>query len=597
MLDLGTLEAKIKLDGAEDFKKDLKGSSDAAEEASTGLKGKLFSAANIAKAGLIALGVAAVAALTKITKASINAYKDTEQLQGGVKKLFGENSAKIVEANAQKAFATMGISANQYMETVTSFSASLLQSLGGDTEAAANKADMAMQDMADNASIFGTDMQSIQNAYQGFAKQNYTMLDNLKLGYGGTKSEMERLLADAGKLTGQKYDINNLSDVYDAIHAIQVEQGIAGNAAAEASKTIEGSINATKAAWQNLLSGLADPKADVGKLVANLVDSAMNVLNNLMPVIARILLKVVDALPQLYGALMNGFKQLIDRLMAGMPQFSQKIGQSIANLFIFALKNLPQLLLTALDFAGILIMGILNAIGAALGVLIKAGAQLIGGIITGIRGAIGKVWAFFAAIPKRLIAFLASGAKGFVTKGGQFISGLLQGIKNKWGALKAWVASIPSKIKAALGNLGRLLFGAGKDIMDGLKEGISQKWEDIKSSVSKMGEWIKAHKGPKEYDLKLLVPNGNWIMEGLNTGIEQGRNTLKKTLSGIANDISATPFEATASLAYASDGAPVSSDESTTYNLYINGARINDDSQIRANFLGLLNEMARKGMM
>ena len=183
-----------------------------------------------------------------IGKQSIEAYADMEQLEGGVEKLFGDNAANTVKKNAQSAFSTIGISANEYMETVTGFSASLISSLGGDTEAAANAADSALQDMADNASIFGSDMQSIQNAYSGFAKQQYNMLDNLRLGYGGSQKEMERLLEDAGKLTGKKYDLDNLNDVYEAIHAIQVEQGIAGNAAKEASKTVSGSINATKAA-------------------------------------------------------------------------------------------------------------------------------------------------------------------------------------------------------------------------------------------------------------------------------------------------------------------------------------------------------------
>ena len=194
-------------------------------------------------------------------------------MQGGVEKIFGKDTAKTVIENANRAFQTVGISANDYMENVTSFSASLLQSVGGNAEEAARIADMALQDMADNANVFGSDMQAIQNAYQGFAKQNYTMLDNLKLGYGGTRTEMERLLKDAQKLTGQKYDIKNLNDVYEAIHAIQVEQNIAGTTAEEASKTIEGSFNSMKAAAQNFLSSFGLGQEELSTSFEQLIES------------------------------------------------------------------------------------------------------------------------------------------------------------------------------------------------------------------------------------------------------------------------------------------------------------------------------------
>ena len=246
-MDLGTLQAHIKLDGVDQFKRDLEEGASKTDKLSTGLTKALGEAAAFAGKALLAAGAAATAAFAAMTKEALTAYSSTEQLKGGIETLYGDSAQTVIE-NANNAFATTGLTANEYLNTVSNYSASLLSSLGGDTEAAAQVADMALQDMADNASIFGSDMQSIQNAYQGFAKQNYTMLDNLKLGYGGTKQEMERLLEDAGKLTGKKYDIQNLNDVYEAIHVIQEEQGIAGNAAKEASKTIEGSFNATKAA-------------------------------------------------------------------------------------------------------------------------------------------------------------------------------------------------------------------------------------------------------------------------------------------------------------------------------------------------------------
>ena len=221
-------------------------------------------------------------AFIKIGKQALDSYADYEQLVGGVETLFKDN-ASTVENYANNAYKTAGLSANEYMETVTAFSASLLQSLNGDTAKSAEVADMAITDMADNANKMGTSMDMIQNAYQGFAKQNYTMLDNLKLGYGGTKSEMERLLADAQKISGVKYDISNLNDVYQAIHVIQGELGITGTTAKEASTTIQGSVSAMKSAWSNMLTGIADDNADFDGLVNNLVESIGTAAENIMP--------------------------------------------------------------------------------------------------------------------------------------------------------------------------------------------------------------------------------------------------------------------------------------------------------------------------
>lgn len=231
----------------------------------------------------------------------VRSYADYEQLVGGVETLFKNSSAKVMKY-AEEAYLTAGLSANEYMETVTSFSASLLQSLGGDTEKAADVADMALRDMSDNANKMGTSMESIQNAYQGFAKQNYTMLDNLKLGYGGTKSEMQRLLKDAEKITGVKYDINNLNDVYQAIHVIQTELGITGTTQEEAEKTISGSWARLKAAWQNLLVSFADPNGDVDKAMDAVFKSVRTLISRIRPVLRKAIKNMVasfgKALPE-----------------------------------------------------------------------------------------------------------------------------------------------------------------------------------------------------------------------------------------------------------------------------------------------------------
>ena len=342
---------------------------DGVDKATKGLEGLGNVATKVGKA--MAAGIAAGAtAVGAMTKSAVESYAEYEQLVGGVDTLFKESSEKV-QQYAARAYQTAGMSANEYMSTVTSFSASLLQGLAGDTDKAAEIADMALQDMSDNANKMGTDMASIQNAYQGFAKQNYTMLDNLKLGYGGTQEEMQRLLKDAQKLSGVKYDISNLSDVYSAIHVIQEEMGITGTTAKEASETISGSLASTKAAWQNLLTGFANDEANLEMLIGNLVDSATTAVHNLVPRIAQILSGISDALAQiipvisaelpailqeLLPGLIDGAVALVNGLVASLPVILQilieqlpyvitQIGQGLVQTF-------PILLETVMDLFG-----------------------------------------------------------------------------------------------------------------------------------------------------------------------------------------------------------------------------------------------------
>lgn len=253
----------------------------------------LENATNKAMKGVLTVVGAVTTAIVGIGTASIKSYADLEQNIGGVETLFKTSADKVIK-NSENAYKTAGMSANEYMSTVTGFSASLLQSLGGDTEKAADVANMALIDMSDNANKMGTSMESIQYAYQGFAKQNYTMLDNLKLGYGGTKEEMQRLLSDAQKLTGVKYDITNLNDVFQAIHVIQEELGITGTTAKEAEETISGSIASMKSAWDNFLNGSGT--------FDQLVETAKTVLENITTAVSeqlpRIAEEIVNTLPE-----------------------------------------------------------------------------------------------------------------------------------------------------------------------------------------------------------------------------------------------------------------------------------------------------------
>lgn len=288
-----------------------------------GYVGKKTSAMTIAMGhALYDMGKAAVKGAAELGKAVISEYAQTEQLVGGVKKMFGDDYSLVID-NANKAFETAGLSANDYMETVTSFSATLLKGLGGDTKKAAEYADMAVRDMADNANTFGTDIASIQNAYQGFAKQNYTMLDNLKLGYGGTKSEMNRLLRDAMKIQREngvrvKYSINSFDDIVEAIHVVQNELGITGTTEKEAFDTISGSFNAFKSSWKNWLSGLANDEADVGQLTDDLVESGKTALGNIEKVIPTIVDNVTVALSGLGKAATDAGATLLANLYTGL---------------------------------------------------------------------------------------------------------------------------------------------------------------------------------------------------------------------------------------------------------------------------------------
>lgn len=308
-----------------------------------------------AKIGAAAVG-AASAGITALTTAAVNNYAEYEQLVGGVETLF-KQSADVVQQYAANAYKTAGMSANEYMETVTSFSASLLQSLDGDTNAAAEKANMAITDMSDNANKMGTSMDMIQNAYQGFAKQNYTMLDNLKLGYGGTKEEMQRLLKDAEKLSGQKFDLSSYGDIVDAIHVVQTEMGITGTTAKEASETISGSLASAKSAWSNLVTGIADDDADFNTLMDNFVGSVTTAADNIAPRIGIALNGVAKLIKEIVPVAMQYIPQIITEFLPTIADAAVGIVSSIANAI---LENLDQILDMGIDIVEYLKNGIIE---------------------------------------------------------------------------------------------------------------------------------------------------------------------------------------------------------------------------------------------
>ena len=353
-------------------------------------KGALTSVKALAKVSVAAAKIGVVAAtivatgLTAMTKSAVEQYADYEQLVGGVETLFKDSSDKVVEY-ANNAYKTAGLSANDYMDTVTSFSASLLQGLEGDTAQAAEYANLAITDMSDNANKMGTSMEMIQNAYQGFAKQNYTMLDNLKLGYGGTASEMARLINDSGVLgdtmTVTADNVNSVSfdKMIEAIHVVQTNMDITGTTAKEAATTIQGSIGMVKSAWANLLIGMADPSQDMGVLMNNLVDSAMAVADNLVPRIADTLPRVVTGLSQLTQKLAPYIPPLIEQLLPSLIQGATSLLFEVVN-------NLPGILETLLPGIGgelgQSISTALNSIFSTLTSILPSILQLVGPVLT-----------------------------------------------------------------------------------------------------------------------------------------------------------------------------------------------------------------------
>ena len=460
---------------------------------SSGLGKGLETAAKVGVAAVTAAGTAIVA----LTKSSIDSYAEYEQLVGGVETLF-KDSAGIVQEYAANAYKTAGLSANEYMSTVTSFSASLLQSLGGDTEAAAEYADMAITDMSDNANKMGTSMESIQNAYQGFAKQNYTMLDNLKLGYGGTKEEMQRLLDDAEKLPGalgKDFDISNYSDVVEAIHLVQENMGIAGTTSKEASETISGSVASMGAAWSNLKTGLADDNADFGTLMNDFVGSVKTAAGNIAPRIGTALNGVAKLIQEIVPVAMEYIPQIITEFLPTIADAAIGIVTSIGTAIF---DNIDQILEWGQNMLDTLLEGINSNTGNISSVvteilttfgsfilenlpeIIMAGLNILIALVSGIVEAIPELATAATKAIIELAAYLisAENLEKIISLGADLINALSEGIEN----------------------VVEELVSVGEDVVNSIKDGISNAWEGLKTWFN--GLWDSLFKN-RSVDVKV----------------------------------------------------------------------------------------------
>ena len=398
----------------------------------------------------VATGLAvAGAAVTGLVVKSVQSYAEYEQLVGGVDTLFGKSSQKVQEY-AKNAYKTAGMSANDYMETVTSFSASLLQSLGGDTDKAAKKADVAITDMSDNANKMGTSMEMIQNAYQGFAKQNYTMLDNLKLGYGGTKEEMQRLLEDAEKISGIEYDIDSYADVVDAIHVIQTEMGITGTTAKEASQTISGSINSMKGAWQNLLTAVSSDELPFEDYMNAFIQSVSDVTKNILPRVQIALNGVVKLVEGLAPQIIQVIPGLVSTLLPSLLSAATSIVGALANMLPDLISAITSCIPAIVQAFVTLIPMIVEAILVSLPTLVTAGVQLISSLLVGLGQMIPQIIIAIIEIVPQIIDALIQGIPQLIAGALQFFMAIVQAIPT---IVQALTTALPQIITSIVNGL------------------------------------------------------------------------------------------------------------------------------------------------
>ncbi|MBS4750966.1 PblA [Carnobacteriaceae bacterium zg-ZUI78] len=523
---------------------------EAGTSAGTLLGGNL---AGAAKKLLLAAGIGAV--LQKTMSSSLSEGAALQQSLGGIETLF-KTSADKVKAYADEAYRTTGLSANAYMENVTGFSASLLQSLGGDTEKAADISNMAMIDMSDNANKMGTDMGLIQNAYQGFAKQNYTMLDNLKLGYGGTKKEMERLLADAEKITGVKYDINNLSDVYSAIHAIQGKLDITGTTAKEAASTFSGSFSAMKAAASNVLGKLALGQDIVPSLKSLVETTSTFLFDNFLPMVGNILKGLPTVISTIFTEavpkLIEGGKTLLSSLGQGIQDnlqtFLETFQKMVDGMLEWITQNLPMFLDTGIKILTEIVNGILQSLPQLietagkllssfteffiqnLPVILEAGVKLLLSLIDGIIQNLPKIGESAIKVIGGFIDTLVQNLPKLVEKGWEILTSLVDGIIERLPDLIATAIQLIVDFTVEIAKKLPDIVSAGWDILKSLIQGIVEYIPKLLEKIGKMGSDIVEKVSKID-----LWAAGQAIIDGFLGGLQGAWKGVTDFVGGIAS--------------------------------------------------------------
>lgn len=551
---------KTATSSVENMTESMKDATSSASKMTSVMQGIGSGVAKVGK-GLAIAGTAAATAVTALVSKSVGAFADYEQLTGGVETLFGAGGRSVEEyaqsvgksvsdiqgkydslmsaqnavlENANKAYMTAGMSANEYMDTVTGFSASLISSLGGDTNKAADYANSALVDMSDNANKMGTDMESIKNAYQGFAKQNYTMLDNLKLGYGGTQEEMKRLLSDAEKLTGQRYDISSFADITQAIHAIQTQMDITGTTAKEASTTISGSWGSLKAAFQNVLVGLTTGGDMFDQSLDALINTAVTFGQNIIPAIKGALSGVgylIEGLAPVIGetipplindlapTLANSAVSLISSLVNGLTQNATQFSECLSNMIIVAVAGISTVVPQLLDAASKIVSNLMQGLTNSMPQIVNGAVTLIEGLVNGLVNNIPLL--IMGAV--QLVASLANGL-----------------IANLPRIIDAGVNLITGIISASYSMMPQIIQG-GMQLVVNLAVGLVRAIPQLIAALPRItGAIVKGFKSVNWFDLGLQLIKSIW--EGIKSiGSEMWNGVKEKTSElwgGVKNVVS-----------------------------------------------------------
>ena len=538
------------------------------------ITGALGTAAKVGGAAVAALGTATIA----VGKSALDAFADYEQLVGGIDTLFKDSSSKM-QQYAASAYQTAGVSANRYMEISTSFAASLISSLGGDTEAAADMANMAIMDMSDNANKMGTSLDVVQEAYQSLARGNYEMLDSLKLGYGGTKSELERLLSDAEQIAASQgmvrdFSVDSYADVVEAIHLVQDEMGITGTAAAEASTTISGSINSAKAAWENWLAGLGNEDADMGALTDQLVQSVVTAGENIVPRVGQIMSTLVQTVvqyaPQLGQEIMNGLSQidftqvgqtasdlilmLVNGIVTNLPTLAQaalqivmalgqglvtngpqilmQLGQLLLQLAQYIIANVPNILNAAMQFFGMILQGIvtygpqilatlIGLLGQLIGQVIAWAGQMLANAVSAAANFLGGLMGGLASLPGQIVSFLGGIISNVASWVGQMASNASNAASRFASDLISGLQSIPGRV-VSIG--GQIIQG----MVDGVVGAAGSLIDAVGGAVSGAIDWAKGLLGIASPS-KVFREIGQFTMQGAALGVDDDAPMLARS--------------------------------------------------------------------
>jgi phage-related protein len=449
MSDVGAVKYKVELDDS-GIDQEAKKSESKIASAFGGAAGAVKSTVSTA----LKVGTAAVAAgstaVVGLVKTASDAYGDFQQLTGGIETLFGDAAGSVM-SNAEQAFKTAGMSMNDYMETSIQSAAAMINSLGGDQAKAAELMDLSITDMADNVNKMGTDMEAVQNAYRGFSRGNFSMLDNLALGFAGSKDGMQQLLDKAKELSGVEYDISSYSDIVEAIHVVQTEMGITGTTAEEASSTLQGSLSSMQAAWENLATGLADPDADIGALIGQMVDSAQTFLDNLLPIAQQALTSIISAIgeaaPVLADTVIPMIVDLIPDLISAGMQLAGAVGQGLVD-------AAPDLAFAAFDIIEMLLNSMLDA------------TQTEG------PGAITEILDW-------IIGIFDENYVGLVDTGLQIINNLLNGMTEALPVLLSYIPDIIGQLSRIIISNAPMLIKSAAELIVQLALGIAQALPDL----------------------------------------------------------------------------------------------------------------------